>query len=60
MSNWKKAYEDCCLKADLAAVRGPDKLRSIVIGDVVLLQKTFAPSHQSADRERSFYLAHPR
>jgi hypothetical protein len=38
LSNWGDTYEGCCLKADLAAARGSDKLRSMIEDGVVFEQ----------------------
>jgi hypothetical protein len=40
LSNWDDTYEECCLKADLAAARGSDKLRSMIEDGVVLFEQS--------------------
>jgi hypothetical protein len=40
LSNWDETYDECCLKADLAAARGRDKLRSMIEDGVVLFEQS--------------------
>jgi hypothetical protein len=40
LSNWDKTYVECSLKADLAAARGSDKLRSMIEDGVVLFEQS--------------------
>jgi hypothetical protein len=40
-SNWNITHDDCCLKADLTAALGTNKLRSIFREDVVFESRIF-------------------